>query len=75
MTEPKISLDDQIKCVGREIGVRKNVYPQMIAREKKGQAECDREIAAMEAVYATLKWLKANEATVRAAVEPTKATP
>ena len=56
-----MTLDEQIRCVGREIGLRKNVYPKFIASKRMTQADADREIAAMEAVYETLKRLKAEE--------------
>ena len=60
MTE--ITLDQQIKCAYREIGMRKKFYPRYIANDQMSQATADHEIAAMEAVYATLKNLKAETA-------------
>ena len=50
-----MTLDEQIKCVGREIGMRKNVYPRWVANGKMTQAKADHEIAAMEATLETLK--------------------
>ena len=46
------------RCVGREIGLRKAVYPKFVASKRLTQIKMDYEIAAMEAVYATLKALK-----------------
>jgi hypothetical protein len=53
-----VSLDDMIRCAGRQLGMRRTVYPKFIARMK--QDEADREIARMDAIYATLKALKAS---------------
>lgn len=60
-----ISLDDQITAVGREVGMRRGVYPKWVEQGRKTQAEADAEIAAMEAVYRTLQWLKRHEARLR----------
>lgn len=53
-----MTLDEQIKCVGREIGLRRNVYPKFVKSKRMTQAEADYQIACMEAVYETLKQLK-----------------
>lgn len=50
-----MTIDEQIKAVGREIGMRKNVYPRWVANGKMTQAKADHEIAAMEAALVTLK--------------------
>lgn len=50
-----ISLDDQIKAVQREIGMRKRVYPRWVENGKMTQITADKEMAAMEAVLETLK--------------------
>ena len=60
MAEP-VTLADQIYCVGREIGLRRNVYPKFEASGRMKQADADREIAAMEAVLATLERLERSE--------------
>ena len=68
MTDKKpIPLTDQINEVGREIGLRRNVYPQFVARGKMSQEEADAHLAKMEAAYTTLIWLRANRAWVLAA--------
>jgi hypothetical protein len=55
-----VPLTEQIRCVGRELGLRRNVYPKFAAGGRMKQAEADREIAAMEAVLSTLKGLEGN---------------
>jgi hypothetical protein len=59
MDDP-VPLADQIRCVGRELGLRRRVYPKWIASGRMKQDDADREIAAMEAVLATLKDLEVN---------------
>lgn len=58
-----ITLDDQIKCVGREIGLRRAVYPRFVLSKKLTQDEANHQLACMEAVYATLKRLKGEQPT------------
>lgn len=48
------SIHEQIKCVSREIGLRKSVYPKLIEAGKMDPFEADREISAMQAVLHTL---------------------
>lgn len=50
-----MTLDDQIKCVRREIGMRERVYGSWVAKGKMRQENADYEIAAMRAVLATLE--------------------
>ena len=54
---PDVPIIEQVKAVGREVGLRRNVYPQKVARMSMDQATADREIAAMEAAYRTLQWV------------------
>lgn len=49
-----ITLAEQIRCVQREIAMRRSVYPRLIQSGKMKQGTADREIAAMEAVVQTL---------------------
>lgn len=56
-----IPLADQIKCVGREIGLRKNVYPRRVARGQMTDEEATRELATMEAVLESLKRLERSD--------------
>lgn len=50
-----IALTEQIAEVKREIAMRKRVYPRRIADARMTQEQADRQIAAMEAVLATLQ--------------------
>ena len=55
MTDPAaVSLDDQIRCLKREIAMRKNVYPKWLASGRMSRKEADREIDAMTAALHTL---------------------
>ena len=65
--KPKITLPQQIAEVGREIGLRRSVFPQFVARGKMTQEEADEHMARMEAVYSTLIWLRENRAWVLSA--------
>ena len=51
----EVTLERQLKCVAREIAMRRNVFRKRIARGDMRQDEAGEEIAAMEAVYATLQ--------------------
>lgn len=51
-------MNDQIKCTGREVGLRRNVYPRFISSGKMTDGQAAQEIAAMDASYKTLKALK-----------------
>jgi hypothetical protein len=53
-----VSLDDQIACVDRELGMRRRVYARRVTAKQMGANVAEREIAAMEAVLATLQRLK-----------------
>lgn len=59
-----IPLKDQIACVGRELGMRKGTYPKWVASGRMTQAEADKELSRMDAVYRTLKWLEARRESV-----------
>ena len=55
MIETKIPLEDQIKAVEREIGMRLAVYPKLVAKAKMKQETADCELAAMQAVLASMR--------------------
>ncbi|MBQ9236258.1 MAG: hypothetical protein IJ184_07350 [Alphaproteobacteria bacterium] len=57
----KITLDEQIRCVQREITYREYVYPNLCARGKMTVGTKEKEIATMQAVLATLKNVKYDE--------------
>lgn len=61
ITEPiPVTIEDQVKCVEREISMREGAYPRFIAAHKMTQQTADREIAAMKAILRTLTNLKEN---------------
>lgn len=62
----KATLAEQIAEVGRELGLRRGVYPKWIEAGKLSQALADRQIACLDAAYRTLKWLESNEAEIKA---------
>jgi len=41
---------EKLKCIEREIALRRRVYPKWIASGKLKQEKADREIAVMEAI-------------------------
>jgi hypothetical protein len=53
-----VSIADQIKCVERELALRRNVYPKWVQRGKLTQAKADHELEAMAAVLDTLRRVK-----------------
>jgi hypothetical protein len=53
-----VSLADQIRAVGREVGMRRSTYAKWVKSGRMTQHEADRELAAMESVYQTLKELQ-----------------
>lgn len=55
MSTALISIDEQIKCVERELNLRKYLYPKWIEKGKKKRDDCVKEYKSMEAVLQTLK--------------------
>lgn len=54
----QITIDDQVRAVEREVGMRRGVYPRWVASGKMKQAKADYEMAAMEAAATTLRRLR-----------------
>ena len=54
------SLDRMIECVGREIGMRRKVYPGLVRARRMEQAEAHEEIQTMQAIYRLLANLRDN---------------
>lgn len=50
-----VSLQDQIKCVAREVAMRKACYPKFISNGKMRPTEALRELTTMQAVLETLQ--------------------
>ena len=59
------TLDEQIACVRREIGVRESVYPGWIERGKSKPEMAEREAATMRAVLRILGMLRALQRGAR----------
>ncbi len=55
-----VSLDDQVKCVMRELAMRRNVYKRRLDKGQMSVVEAAKETAAMEAVLETLLSVKAQ---------------
>ena len=53
MTNP-YDISEQIKCIEREIEMRKRVYPRLIINGKMTQGQADRELNLMKHIYQTL---------------------
>lgn len=58
--KPVITIEQQIKCVAREIALRRSVYPKLITKGRMKQSVAVQEQAAMEAVLETLKQVQAS---------------
>ena len=56
-----ISIEDQIKCVKRELTMRGTVYTHQVSRGKMRQDEAVREIETMRAVLQTLLHVQAGQ--------------
>jgi hypothetical protein len=54
-----IGLSEQVAAVAREIAMRKRTYPRWVEANRMTQAKADHEIAAMEAVLATVQQAEA----------------
>jgi len=52
---PRISIEDQVACVEREIRQRARVYPRWVEAGRMTQAKADLENARMAAVLETLQ--------------------
>jgi hypothetical protein len=50
----RVTIDDMLACVRREIGMRRRVYPRWVEQSKMSAADADREIETMEAVHTHL---------------------
>lgn len=55
------SIEEQLACAKREVGMRERVYPRWVEAKRMTQAKADLELAAMRAIVATLETLAAKE--------------
>ena len=53
----RFTMQEQIRCVEREIAMRKSAYPKFVERGRMKPAEADVELACMEQVLRTLRSL------------------
>lgn len=65
-------LDRQIKCVERELAMRRNVYSTRVQAGKMPQHVMDEEIETMAGVLRTLQFMKKWESVIRSSVELAK---
>jgi hypothetical protein len=56
-----VSLEDQITCVKREIGMRERVYPNWVVARKMTGHKAQLEIAHMRAVLETLEQVQRGQ--------------
>jgi GH15 family glucan-1,4-alpha-glucosidase len=56
-----VSLATQIESAKRELAMRRSAYPKWVQNGRLTQGKADHEIAAMQAIIATLEALQANE--------------
>lgn len=68
----KVSLNQQIDEVRRELNERKGVYARLIASQKMRQSIADFQTQRMEAVLATLEWIQQNEEALKTVVREEK---
>lgn len=54
-TDKQHTLDEEIKCLIREIGLRKTVYPKWVEKGSKTQEEAEYEISVMTSALNRLK--------------------
>jgi hypothetical protein len=55
------TLDEQIACVRREVGVRERVYPGWVEKGRIKSETAERELAAMRAALRTLEQIRAMQ--------------
>lgn len=68
MADKHYSLASQIAEVERELRWRTGVYRSRVASRAMRQSEADLQMGLMRSVLATLRWLAANEAAIKAKV-------
>lgn len=69
----KPSLQQQIAELRREMALRRNVHPRMIASGRMRQGEADLAMARMQAAHDSLVWLAEHIDEVRAFIESRRA--
>jgi hypothetical protein len=71
-----MTLREQLDCARRELALRKSVYPKWVRENRMTPTKAAHEIAAMEAIHATLeKVLMLDEVGIAWAIEAGRTTP
>lgn len=70
----KVSLIGQIAEIDREIALRQRVYPEQIRKGKMRQAEAELLMQRIQAVRASLMFLKEHESDIRRMIAERRAT-
>jgi Zn-dependent M16 (insulinase) family peptidase len=65
MSNPRISIFQQIEEVEREIGQRASVYPRLVAAGKMRESIANYHVERMKAVLRSLQWLSVNEQRIK----------
>jgi hypothetical protein len=55
MDRGAVRLNEMLKCAERELAMRRNVYPKMVARKAMDQSDADRETILMQNIVNYLK--------------------
>ena len=58
-----MTVEEQIDAARRELRMRRRVYPRLVTDGRMTQKKADHEIAAMEAIVATLESLQPSRTT------------
>ena len=53
--EPPITQADRVRCIERELAMRRRVYRNWVSQKKMDQGTADREIAVMKDILSILK--------------------
>lgn len=61
-----IPIAQQIAELRRELAMRSQVYPGLIAKKKMRQGEADLHVARMSAALRSLEWLQEHEGEIKA---------
>ena len=61
----RVSINQQIEEVQRELDQRARVYPRLISAGKLRRSHADYQTQRMEAVLRTLEWLRDNEGEIK----------
>lgn len=64
----KISLNQQIEEVSREMEQRGYVYPRLASKGRERQSVLNYQTERMTAVLRTLEWLRDNEAKIKSTI-------